>query len=66
MPSSPGYRRHPRQKTSARENSMDLELLIVLNLKNIGANDFSKLFDSISVMFKHSLDLPAVDVDLMR
>jgi hypothetical protein len=66
MPPSPGYRRHPRQKTSARENSMDLELLIVLNFKNIGARDFSKLFDAIAVMIKHSLDLPAVDIDLMR
>jgi hypothetical protein len=45
---------------------MDLELLIVLNFKNIGARDFSKLFDAIAVMIKHSLDLPAVDIDLMR
>ena len=45
---------------------MDLELLIVLNFKNVGVRDFSKLFDAIGVMIKHSLDLPSIDRDLMR
>ncbi|CAK63533.1 unnamed protein product (macronuclear) [Paramecium tetraurelia] len=58
---SPGYRRH---QISRKSDSMELELLTLMNFKNIGATNFNDLFNAIDVMFCKALEIPALENEL--
>lgn len=43
---------------------MELELLTLMNFKNIGATNFNDLFNSIDVMFGKALEISSLENEL--
>lgn len=43
---------------------MELELLTLMNFKNVGATNFDDLFNAIGVMFKKALEIPSLENEL--
>lgn len=43
---------------------MELELLTLMNFKNIGATNFNDLFNAIDVMFGKALEIPSLENEL--
>ena len=43
---------------------MELELLTLMNFKNVGATNFDDLFNAIDVMFKKVLEIPSLENEI--